>query len=191
MTSIVVAVALPGCALLGGGAPPLDTYVLSAPTLDSARGRSRLQVLIAEPGAIKSLDGQNIVVTPAAGSVEFLGGAQWADRLPSIIQSELVQTFQRSNAFAGVGQPGEGLAIDYQVISEIRAFQIDAAAGSVARVELFVRLLNDRNGVVRAARSFTATVPVSGTGNDAFVAALNRAFGTVASDIVNWTRSVL
>lgn len=190
LACVAVSLSVAGCALMGGGAPALDTYVLSAPTPASGGGRSRQQILVAEPTALKPLDGQNIVVKPASGVVEFLGGAQWGDRLPRLIQSELVQTFQRANAFGGVGRPGEGLAIDYQVITEIRAFEIDAAT-SLARIELFVRLLNDRNGVVRAARSFTASAPVSGTGNDAFVAALDRAFDTVALEIVGWTRSTL
>jgi cholesterol transport system auxiliary component len=186
----LLAMGLSGCALLGGGTPELDTYVLSVSNTPQAPGRSRMQVLIAQPSAIQALDGQNIVVSPGPGTVEFLGGAQWADRLPVIVQSELVQAFQRSGAFAGVGRPGEGLAIDYQVISEIRSFQIDAGGG-VARVEIFVRLLNDRNGVVRASRTFTATSAVAGEGAPAFVTALDNAFGQVANEIVAWTRSTL
>ena len=46
---------------------------------------------------------------------------------------------------------------------------------------------NDRNGEVRAAKEFTASAPVSGSGNRAYVDALNRAFGQAASDIVRWT----
>jgi cholesterol transport system auxiliary component len=180
-----MACVLPGCALLGGGSPALDTYELSAPT-PKALPRSRSQILVAEPTALKSLDGQNIVVTPAPGVVQFLNGAQWSDRLPRILQAELVETFQHANAFAGVGKPGEGLAIDYQVITEVRRFEIDAAGGAHARIELHVRLLNDRNGVVRASQTFTGAAPVSGTGNDAYVAALDRAFDQVALDIVGW-----
>ena len=59
--------------------------------------------------------------------------------------------------------------------------------GGVAEVDLFVRLLNDRNGEVRAAKEFTASAPVSGSGNRAYVDAMNRAFGQAASDIVRWT----
>jgi cholesterol transport system auxiliary component len=78
------------------------------------------------------------------------------------------------------------LAIDYQVITEIRAFGV-RADGGVAEVDLFVRLLNDRNGEVRAAREFSATWPLSGSGNKAYVDALDRAFGQAVTEIVNWT----
>jgi cholesterol transport system auxiliary component len=189
----LLALVLSGCAALPGGGPaPLDTYELSAPTPDAPRRRRGMQILIAEPSALKSLDGQNIVITPAPGVIQFLKGAQWADRLPKVVQSRLADSFQRSGSFGGIGKPGEGLAIDYQVLTEIRAFQIDVGQGNYADVEIFVKVLNDRNGVVRASRTFEANAPVAGgSGNDAYVRALDRAFGEVASEIVRWSVSVM
>jgi len=58
-------------------------------------------------------------------------------------------------------------------------------------VELFVRLLNDRNGVVRTSRSFQALVPVNGQGSLAFTTALDEAFQKTAADIVAWTVSAI
>lgn len=187
----LLAIALAGCAALPGGGPaPLDTFELSAPSVD-ARSHSRRQILIAQPSALKALDSQNIVIKTSARSIQYLKGAQWADRLPQIVQARLAETFQRSGSFAGVGKPGEGLAIDYQVIVEVRSFEVRVDGGQHADVDLYVRLLNDRNGEVRAAKSFTATAPVSGTGNQAYVAALDAAFGDVAKQIVRWTDSAI
>ena len=107
------------------------------------------------------------------------------------MQARLAETFQRSGAFAGVGLPGEGLAIDYQVIAELRAFEVYVDGSRSADVEMFVRLLNDRNGEVRASRSFSATSPVSGSGNDSYMRGLDRAFGEVALEIVKWTESTI
>lgn len=178
---------MPGCALLGGGSTPLDTYELTAASPDE-RGprRSRVQVLIAEPTALKALDSQNIVIKPSVAEIQFLKGAQWSDRLPKVVQARLAQAFQESGRLGGVGKPGEGLAIDYQIITEIRSFEIRLDGGDRAEVELFVKVLNDRNGTVRAASSFTATAPVSGSGNAAFTAALDQAFGSAAAEIVDW-----
>lgn len=187
----LLALAIAGCAALPGGGPaPLDTFELSAPQV-SAKGRSSRQILIAEPSALKALDSQNIVIKSAPGSIQYLKGAQWADRLPLIVQARLAETFQRSGSFAGVGKPGEGLAIDYQVIAEVRSFEVRVDGGDHARVELYVRLLNDRNGEVRASRTFTASAPVSGSGNQAYVNALDAAFGEAAQEIVRWTDSVI
>jgi len=188
---LLAGLALPGCAMLPGGGPaPLDTYDLSTSRIE-AEGprRGRTQVLVAEPGALKVLDGENVVVRPSPGSVEFLKGAQWADRLPRVVQARLVEALQATGRLGGVGKPGEGLAIDYQIVTEIRAFEVRLDGAPRAEVTLYVKLLNDRNGVVRAARGFTATAPLSSAaaGNDAYIAALDRAFAQATRDLVSWT----
>ncbi len=189
----IAAMLLPGCAALPGGGPaPLDTYDLtSAGVQADGPRRSRTQILIAEPTALKVLDGENVVIRPSAGTVEFLKGAQWADRLPRIVQSRLAETMQASGRYGGVGKPGEGLAIDYQIVTEIRAFEIRVDGSSRADIRLYVKVLNDRNGVVRAARTFQAQAPVGGAGNDAYVGALDRAFGQVSGEIASWVASTI
>nr|WP_250157362.1 ABC-type transport auxiliary lipoprotein family protein [Tianweitania aestuarii] len=184
--------ALSGCALLGSGPAPLDTYTLSAPRASEGARRGRLQVLIAEPSALKALDSERIVITPGVGAIEYLSGAQWSDRLPRVVQARLAESFQASGRFGGVGKPGEGLAIDYQVVTEVRRFQVDTASNS-AVVELFIRVLNDRTGVVRASRTFTAMAPLGGgtQGNAAYVQALDNAFNQVGAEIVAWTASAI
>lgn len=189
----VAALLLPGCAALPGGGPaPLDTYDLTSAAVqaDGPR-RTGTQVLVAEPTALKVLDGENVVIRPSAGTVEFLKGAQWADRLPRIVQARLTETMQASGRYGGVGKPGEGLAIDYQIVTEIRAFEIRVDGSPRADVRLYVKVLNDRNGVVRAARSFQAQAPVSGAGNDAYVRALDSAFTQVSREIVSWVASTI
>ena len=190
IAGVAAAFLLSGCALFPGGGPaPLDTFELSAPETQSRARRSRIQILVAEPTALKALDGQNIVIKPTPSSIQFLKGAQWADRLPRVVQARLAETFQRSGGFGGVGKPGEGLAIDYQILAEIRAFEVVVDGGGRANVVLFVKLLNDRNGTVRASREFDASAPLAGNGNEAYVAALDQAFGQVAAEIVEWTDS--
>lgn len=186
---LLATLVLSGCAALPGGGPaPLDTYDLTAGAVEaSGPRRGRMQILVAEPSALKALDGENVVVRPSPGSVEFLKGAQWADRLPRVVQARLIETLQATGRLGGVGRPGEGLAIDYQVVTEIRSFEVRLDGAPRAEVSLFVKILNDRNGVVRASRGFTAAAPLSGgTGNDAYVAALDRAFAQVTRELVPW-----
>ena len=192
-TIAFAALLLPGCAALPGGGPAaLDTYDLTGISSEaSGPRRARTQVLVPEPTALKILDSENVVVRPSAGSVEFLRGAQWSDRLPRIVQARLVEALQATGRLGGVGRPGEGLAIDYQIVTEIRAFDVRIDGQTRAHVELFVKVLNDRNGVVRSSRGFEATVAVSGSGNDAYVAALNRAFAQVAEETVGWVLTAL
>lgn len=190
MGALALMVPLSGCALVGGSRP-LDTYELSAPQVEEKRARSHRQILIAEPSALKAVDGENIVIATAPGSIQYLKGAQWADRLPRIVQARLAEAFQQSQRFRGVGRPGEGLAIDYQIIVDIRTFEVRVDGSSRANVELFVRLLNDRNGTVRAERTFSTTALVSGSGNAAYVGALDVAFGQAVTEIVDWTANTI
>lgn len=189
--TIAASLLLAGCAAIPGlGPAPVDAFDISAPlTVSAPRKFFRTQILVPEPVALKLLDGEDIAVRLGGNAVQLLKGARWADRLPKLVQARVIEAFQRSNSFAGVGRPGEGLAIDYQIVIEIRAFEVRVGegGGDVAHVELFVRLLDDRNGTVRASRSFQALVPVTGEGSDAFVSAMNHAFQKTAVDIVRWT----
>nr|WP_210001692.1 ABC-type transport auxiliary lipoprotein family protein [Phyllobacterium sp. 1468] len=188
IAALLLALSVSACA----SSKKLDTFDLSSasPDVSSPKKQGR-QILIAAPSALKALDGENIVVRSGPNSISFLKGAQWADRLPNIVQSRLVQAFESTGRLGGVGRPGEGLAIDYQVISDIRTFNINVSSGRIAIVEIAIKILNDKNGTVRAARVFRATSPVSGEGNASYIAALDRAFDSASSDIVTWTLSVI
>ena len=178
-----LALALTGCgtALTGSAPAALDTVTLSAPSSNGLR-KSRVQILIAEPKALKIYDSQNIVVATSATGLEYLGGSQWADRLPSLVQGKLAEALQNAG-YSGIGLPGQGLAIDYQLITEIRDFSVRTDGGNRAQVEIFVKLLNDRNGDVVSSRAFEGSAAAS-SGN--FPAALDAAFGQVSSEIVAW-----
>lgn len=189
----LVVLLLQGCAALPGGGPaPLDTYDLTSSRVEApGPRRARTQILVAEPTALKVLDGEKIVIRPSASSIEYLAGAQWGDRLPRLVQARLVDAFIGTNRLGGVGKPGEGLAIDYQVVTEVRAFGVRVDGTRRAEVELHVKVLNDRNGVVRNARTFAASSPLAGAGNADYVAALDRAFAEVRGEIVAWVLASL
>ncbi len=178
---------LAGCAGGLGGSTPPDTFVLSgAPVVEAQSARNR-QILISEPIALKALDSEQIVIRPSASSLQYLSSSQWSDRLPKIVQDKLVQAYENSGKLAGVGRPGEGLAIDFQIVTAIRAFEIRVSGGEKAVVEISAKVLNDRNGTVVASKVFFASTPVSGSGNEAYVQSLDRAFETVISDLVSWS----
>jgi len=186
---MAMATVLSGCA--GGIIPttPPETYGLSAaPEIAGQTARNR-QILISDPTALKALDSEQIVIRPTPSAIEYLANSQWSDRLPNIVQDKLVQAFENSGRVGGVGRPGDGLAIDYKIITSIRAFEIKADAGEQAVVELSAKVLNDRNGVVVASKVFRSSVPVTGSGNAAYVQSLDRAFEVVVQDLVSWTLS--
>lgn len=184
---VSAALMISGCNVVSSLRPSPETFDLTRPAVADAQSvRRGTQILIAEPAALKALDSENIVVQTSPLTIEYLGGSQWGDRLPRLVQRRLAAAFESSDRFAGVGLPGQGLAIDYQIVTEIRDFGIDVAA-SAAQVEITVKLLNDRNGVIVADRTFSSSVPVLiGAPNSAYIAALDEAFREVADDMVVW-----
>ena len=178
-----------GCSSLGGAQKSLDTFDLAVPSVSENKNRKAgIQILVAEPQALKALDSESIVIRTGGSAIEYLAGSQWGDRLPKIVQARLVQAFENSGRFGGVGRPGEGLAIDFQIITDIRAFEIRTTGGNSAMVEISTKLLNDRNGSVVATKVFKADIP-AGTGSDNFVSALDKAFSEVAAEMVVWASS--
>ncbi|MGG7518472.1 ABC-type transport auxiliary lipoprotein family protein [Allorhizobium undicola] len=175
------------------GSTPNDTYDLAVATapLQAKATAPKRQILVQDPTALKVLDSEMIVVRVSGTEMQYLSKSQWADKLPRMVQSKLVEAFENSGKLGGVGKPGQGLAIDYQLISDIRSFEIEAGNGRHAVVEISVKLLNDRNGTVMAQRVFSASVPARSGENQAMVDALSQAFSKVSSDIVAWTLSAI
>jgi cholesterol transport system auxiliary component len=169
-----------------------DTFDLSinAGAAKTTQGQRNRQLLIAEPTAVKALDSENIVVRLSPSEMQYLAKSQWSDRLPKLVQSKLVEAFEDTGRFGGVGRPGQGLAIDYQVASEIRTFEV-LTTSRQAVVELSVKLINDRNGSVHSQKVFRSVAPISGSENANYVKALDAAFAAAARDIVSWSITVL
>jgi cholesterol transport system auxiliary component len=188
LTAGLAALLLAGCASFS---TPPQTFDLEAPGgAPAGSAATRTQLLIAEPTAVRTLDSQQIAIQPSTLTVEYLADAQWTDRLPRLVQLRLLQAFQNTGRAGAVGVPGQGLAIDFQIVTEIRRFEI-ALEESAAIVEISVKALNDRSGVVRASQIFQARVPLQGAGNPAYVVALNQAFSQVTDEIVAWTLRTL
>lgn len=180
-----------GCAALGGAEATSDTFELAAADVEQAQPvRRGAQILVTEPSALKALDSENIVVETAPLTIQYLDEARWSDRLPRVVQQKLAAAFDSSDRFSGVGLPGQGLAIDYQIITDIRKFGI-LAPGNSAQVQIGVKILNDRTGNVIGNRVFNSTRAASSSNQDDYVRALNAAFTEVSEDIVVWVTTRL
>jgi len=178
----IVALSLAGCASIIPKTP--DTiYDLSAPQSIGPVSGTRLQILVPEPSALKSLDTERIAARPTDIEVAYLPDAVWTDRLPRLLQRRLMETLQNTGRVKAVGVPGQGLLIDYQIVMDIRTFEI---SDGVAVASFTVKLMNDRNGRVRATRIFDVSAPVTGSANADYVDALDSAMDQAFSEISQW-----
>jgi cholesterol transport system auxiliary component len=179
--------ALAGCSSLLAGAPPPATYDLTAPSKLPRSGGGGSNLVVGEPVAVAVIDGQRIVVKPNPGEVTYLPNAQWSDRLPKLVQAKIIEAYENSNRLKTVGRPGDRLSVDYQLVSELRSFEIDAAANQAA-VELTAKIVNDKTGKVVAAEVFSARRSLAGPVEGAVATrALDAALAEVLTKLVVWT----
>jgi cholesterol transport system auxiliary component len=183
---LAICLALAGCSLFKG--PPPETFELNAPESIPHGNATAAQILVPEPSALKALDSERIVVS-SGPKLSYYPDAQWQDRLPKVFQAKAIEAFERSKRARAVGRPGEGLSIDYQLITEIRSFEYrsNGDSGGSAHVEIFVKILDDRNGRVVATRRFTGNATVGEDTAEAVVAGVNAALARVLTDLVRWT----
>lgn len=175
---LCLSLALGACA---SSAPP--TFDLSAPRDFGRIGAGRGQLAVSEPAAVQALNSERVIVRDGE-SLSFLGGAQWSDRLPALIQARLIETFENGSRVKNVGRPGGALNPDYTLSTELRAFYVEPRSGQ-AVVAITARLVNSRGQVV-AGRVFTASEPVAGIDGPNAARALDGAMGQVLVEIVRW-----
>ena len=163
-------------------APPA-TYDLTPAAGDFAARAGRGQLAVLRPDATQPADSDRIVVRNDPQSVAYLTGAQWADKLPSLVQSRLIESFQNAHLLREVGRPG--MLADFSLQTSIRRFELDAAQ-SEAVVEISAQILS-QSGRIVAGRLFSGTVPVASSEPAVVAAALDAALAQVMRDIVIWT----
>src|SRR3954454_10990427 len=120
---LLAAAALAALASACSSAPPPMTFDLTAPRQKVRGGSVEGQVAVAEPVAIQLFEAERILVKDAANAVSFLGGAQWADRLPRLIQARIVQTFENASRLKAVSRSGERTTPAYDLTPTILAVQ--------------------------------------------------------------------
>ncbi|PTM61842.1 cholesterol transport system auxiliary component [Phreatobacter oligotrophus] len=183
VTALAGLILLAGCS--SSNAP--RAFDLIAPSTFPARaGAVRGQLIVVEPKAIASLDTERIAVRAPGGAYSYLSDGAWADRLPKLLQARLIQAFENANRLRSVGRPGDRLASDWQLIADVRSFEVVAGGATEVVVELSVKLVNDRSGRILAGRVFSGRAPAAGIDAGNVSAAFNTAVQGVLGEIVIW-----
>ncbi len=182
--------------MVGGGAAraAVPTYYdLTAPkTFPPAEKTAKAQLVVPEPTALVALDTQRIIFAPGVGAGPSVDLAQWSDSIPKMLQARIVQSFENSKYVGAVARPMEGLAADYQLVIDVRSFQVaPGPAGSpAAQVEFAAKVVGDGGRIV-GSRTFSAAAPASDVHAAGAAAAIDKAFGKAATDLVVWTSTII
>jgi cholesterol transport system auxiliary component len=185
--------ALGGCgSLLGPSSPPAQIYRLE-PELAPASAGARVtwQLAIGRPETLHALDTERIALSRGA-AMDYYADSEWNDTVPRLVQSLLVQAFERSGRISAVAPESDGLRADYLLATDIRNFEAQYDSGNAAPmvvVDIETKLLDSRGkvlaetdtrGTARAARNSVADV----------VTAFDGAVGSALAQIVAWALKI-
>jgi phospholipid/cholesterol/gamma-HCH transport system substrate-binding protein len=169
----------------GAKARPL-TYDLTAPRLPAKLDKVLgIQVAVADPTALAALESEKIQRTKRGGPTAALEDGQWSDTLPRLLQMKIIRGFEDANAFAGISRPSDFVTADFQLVIDIRTFQLIASAPDTAEVELAGKVLDGKGRIV-GTEVFAASAPVGAEGTAAAVTALDQAFSKAGADLMAW-----
>ncbi len=190
-TSLIArsASALAAVALLAGcvAAPAPDNYAFGREAPSRALQPLKRQLLVGEPAAVQPLDGDGLLVM-TGGRYSMLGGGRWSDRIPRLMQSRLVAAFESGGK--AVGRAGSGLNGDLVLGMDLRAFEIERTAETVAKISVSARIVDAQTGRILAARSFTASSPVGEVTASEAAAGLERAADLLMPQITRWAAGI-
>ena len=176
--------------LTGGGAKPavriFELGAASAFPRIAAIPQGLLQ--IPEPTALANLESEKIL----AGGADKgrLDDGQWPDALTRVVQAGLVRSFENAGYRHVIGRAPDGAKSDFQLLIDIRKFEVAQSPTPHAEVVLAARIMKT-DGSLTEAHPFAAEVPATGLTAEPAAEALRAAFAKVAVDVVVWACGVL
>ncbi len=177
-----------GCvSVLPDAAPAKPRFHISAANADALTGDPiSFSLVIDEPRATRVYDSVRIAVASAPGRIEYLGGAEWADRAPRLFQTALIQTFEDAGRIIAVGDRSSVPVADLVLQTDIRRMELSVKNNAnAADIAIYARL-TDGKGSVYSAQKFDARVASSSSRPDDVYAAFDQGFDEIITDIVAW-----
>jgi len=187
------ALAVAGCSDIIGPPEASQFYKLE-PVLPGASGGSRVgwSLAVMQPDANDALDSNRIAISRSSQTLDYFAAAVWPDRLTQLVQTSLVDAFEKSGRIDQVSPDTAGLhasvMLQTQIVNfEARYDQPDAAPTAVVKIE--AKLVTNRNREIVAHLTASQEAQANANSIPAAVDALDRAFAAVLGQIVGWALS--
>ncbi|MDB5596148.1 MAG: uncharacterized protein JWM36_3109 [Hyphomicrobiales bacterium] len=172
--------------LTGAGekqAPPA-TFDLAAPTFKDLLADVReAKLVISDPTCVVILDTQRFMAQVPDGQLAPQG-TQWSDTIPKLVQKRLLQTFENAS-YRFANPPTDGLAPDYQLLIDVRTFQIVEGKDPMAKVQMGARVLS-RGGDILGAQVVEGRAGAKSSDGREAADAMSQAFALAARDLLVW-----
>lgn len=175
--------------MTGGGKQKSSANVLDlkpAQTFPTLEKIPEGQLVVPEPDVVGSVFSDEVAVVTPTGERSTAFQAKWPDTLSRVVQSRIVQSFENAGFLKTLGRQPEGLKVDYQLLIDLRSFQIVTSETPTAEISFSAKIVGE-NGQILGAKLFNVSVPATITDEAGVSAALNRAFEKVVTDLVVWT----
>lgn len=175
---------------LGTSSEKTVTYDLTVPaSLPPLPANEGAALIVPEPMASATLGSEHILFKTGDTEAESFLNAQWSDTLPAMFQQKVIQAFEDAGYLSSVNRPAENLEGGYQLLIEIRDFQLQQSAEANAEIAFTAKI--EAEGKIVGAQMFKTTVAAQGTDAAAAVAALNEGFSKVIGELLIWTAKTL
>ena len=187
-----LALTLAGCSsLLGGGGPPTALYTLTVLGDFPPEGPPlKLQILIDKPTSSDAIDTVRIALRHNQLSFNYFADAAWTDPAPTMIQSLLVDSLQRSGRVTAVSRNTLAIRGDYEVRIEVRHFEADYVGEAelpAVRIELGLILVRIDDRSIAGTRTVTASAQPAKNDVASVVAAFDQALHAAMRETLTWT----
>jgi len=188
--AIGAAIVLAGCGGILSEPPQRKLYQLKAPVSFTAPQRhSSAQLLLALPNAPAGLDTERIALSRSPMSLDYFADAQWTDRAPLLVQTALLDGFEKSGAVPAVGRDSAGLRADFILETDLRDFaaNYDSPSGPPRIAVAFnVKLIKIPERKIIGVKSVTRQQPAAADTIPEIVRAFDAALGGAVEEAVRW-----
>src|ERR1700761_2080476 len=114
---------LAACGNILGPPAASQIYVLRPAQPTQGGGKVAWALSIVKPDASDSLDTDRIALAKSDTQLDYYANAVWPDRLPNLIQTNLLAGFEATNRIDSVARDEDALHADYELSTDIRDFE--------------------------------------------------------------------
>ncbi|MGH6871944.1 MAG: ABC-type transport auxiliary lipoprotein family protein [Rhizomicrobium sp.] len=189
LVSTAATVLLAGCgSLLSPSNPPAQIYVLD-PGFSALPGAAVDWALVIGQTDVPNVYDTERLALKRNETMDYYANTQWTDSTPRMLQSLMVEAFEKSGRIKAVARDSGGVRGDYVLTSELRHFEALYDQGDGApqvNVNIVVKLLALPRRDVLATHDAFQRVRATANSVPAVVQAFNQATGATIADIVQW-----
>jgi cholesterol transport system auxiliary component len=159
-------------------------YRIDAPQLEAGPALASNLSIVVERTA-PGLDVDRIAGRWPGRRLDYLAGARWADRLPMLLQSALVESFQDAGRLRSVQGDVGRFRSTHALVIDVRRFEADYTAGGLPLAQVELSATMGRLSDARVLASFAVSASESAAENrqTAVVAALESAFAKASGEM--------